>query len=290
MEQYTNMKARIPAVKELFQTRHYVQCITLANCYLTRLSEPMHPVHEAYLNFYMALSHDTMAREASLRNRHHELDLAEKHYLAAISSLSPPEPQQLQNIQEFPSPTSSSSEEHGEHRLRRASDAASLRSEKSTSTSATSLGDENEGSASDGSDPTQTRSNHFSRFSSSETSRKLSRRRPSPLSLSPPRKAQVYPTVVKTQFSSELSSFTAMVKTHLAGVRDLRDNAHSPLGRYSFTRSRSSSTISRPVSRDCPLNAPEMDTVRWSRKTTSFRPRFDPTSVRKLCDDTLAEL
>lgn len=42
------------------------------------------------MNFYAALSHDTLARQATLKNRYKELNAAEKHYMAAIEVLSPP--------------------------------------------------------------------------------------------------------------------------------------------------------------------------------------------------------
>lgn len=91
-------------------------------------------------------------------------------------------------------------------------------------------------------------------------------------------------------FHSSISSFIDMVKSHLAGVRELKENGGVTNYRYSFSRSRGSSTNSRPASRDYAYDDFEMDRIRWNRKSMSFRPRFDPTSVRRLCNEALAEL
>ena len=94
-----------------------------------------HPLHLAHLNFYTALSHDTLAREASLRNRWKELNLAERHYTAAMHALSPllspPSPQH----EALWSPASSVSSPYTESSQRR----CSISSHASAASSATSI-------------------------------------------------------------------------------------------------------------------------------------------------------
>ncbi|KAF2118396.1 hypothetical protein BDV96DRAFT_597226 [Lophiotrema nucula] len=281
---YIQMKARTPEVKQLFRSRHYVQCATLCERYLTQSYE-VHPIHKAYLNFYLALSHDTLAREAGMRNRHKELDLAEKHYLEAIAALSPPK--QLGDIEEYPSPTSSHSDE--DFQQRHSSDTASIHSQHSTTTNATSVGDENQDEASD-CEPTPKRSSYFVRSPPSRNfvddvtmTPKLSKRRPSPIKTS-----RSTTTPVQDHFYSGLSSFAEMIQSHLAGVRELKE---ASTYRYSFSRSRGSSLNSRPASREYTHDTDDdMNKVRWSRQSLSFRPRFDPRSIRQLCNEALAEL
>jgi hypothetical protein len=309
----------------LYQSRHYAQCVNLADRYLTRTVEPvcsrriltaqvfnqkqthnslsslqsltqsqLHPIHEAYLNFYMALCHDIMAREASLRNRHQELNLSEKHYLAAIAALSPSKCHQLGDTQEYPSPVSSTSEENGAHHVRRGSDATSIQSQASLSTSATSVADDGQDISPEEFVATELSPPNLSQATSLESllplSRKPYKRRPTPLSLSSSGKPVAASSAIESQFSSDLSTLITMIKRHLASVRELRATTCLPMHRYSSSRSRGSSLNSRPVSYDYPLDDPEMDNVRWSRREIKFRARFDPTSVRKLCAEALAEL
>ncbi|KAF2650175.1 hypothetical protein K491DRAFT_683211 [Lophiostoma macrostomum CBS 122681] len=275
--EYATMKEKIVPAKELFQTRRYIQCAALCQQLLTQSTE-IHPLHHAYLNFYIALSHDTMAREASIRNRHVELTLAEKHYLAAIASLSTPDPGKLEDIQEHHSPTSSSGE--SDILRRRGSDAAS---DHSAFTVATSIADDEKASDSDSAakthDPVQI--NDSVNF-------KTPKRRPSPIRTSlPNRQTNQY----EEQFAADLSSFTTLIKSHLADVRALTASTDRPMHhRSSFTRSRTSTISSRPVSRDSTLSESSLDQTRWARKSMGFRPRFDPTSIQKLCSEALSEL
>lgn len=238
------------------------------------------------------MSHDTMAREATIKHRSSELDLAEQHYLAAIAALTPPEPQKLDDIPEC-SPTSTTSED--EHsRVRRVSDAASLNSEQSVASSATSFADE-EHDASD-CEPTPKRSNYFKASPPSRhilddfsMSPKVTKRRPPPIITSAPRSAHAQPK--QQQLSADLSAFVSMVQMHLASVRELKETSTLPSTRFSFSRSRSSTMSSRPASRNSSnLDESEMSRLRWTRKSINFRPRFDPASVRQLCNEALSEL
>ncbi|KAF2464038.1 uncharacterized protein BDR25DRAFT_381657 [Lindgomyces ingoldianus] len=277
---YFEMKSRIPEVKGLFQTRHYIQCTNLCERLLTRSDEEIHPIHRAYLNFYLALSHDTMARETSSRNRLPELDLAEKYYVAALAALSPARPQKLENIQESLSPTFSHSEDE------------SVNSEHSSSTVATSILDDSDSSDFE---PTPRTSNYHVRSRLSRgnlddfPASKLGRKRPGLIITSPTQSSSVQSRHEK-QYTTVFSSFAKMVETHLSSVRNLRDAPVPQSNRFSGSRSRGSSFNSRPASRDIIPDDAAMEKIRWGRKSMSFRPRFDPESVQALCRDALSEL
>lgn len=255
------------------------------------ISIQIHPVHQAYFNFYLALSHDTMAREAGKRNRYVELDLAEKHYLAAITALTAPEPQKLDDIQETHSLTSSEGDT-GPGR-RRSSDTASLDSTNSISTAATSVGgEETEVSTRK---PVVKRSVSFEArralyengISSKTTISNAGKRRPSSMKTAP---LELRSSHVEENHSLEVSSFISMVKVHLASIRELKNRPVGPMRRFSVSRSRSSTMSSASEGRDSTHDDVELERTRWDRKSVSFRPRFDPTSVRKLCSDALNEL
>ncbi|PSN63425.1 hypothetical protein BS50DRAFT_112424 [Corynespora cassiicola Philippines] len=283
---YSDMKERIPHVKELFQTRHYTQCATQCErLLLTRAQDEIHPIHRAYLNFYLALSHDTMAREASMRHRAAELDLAEKHYLEAIAALDQRRPQQAHDVQQF-SPTSSTSEDQPHGNGRRASDAVSLDSEQSLASSATSYADDEDEPTPKASGFKNHLSSHHDSDGSSATSNLL-KKRPNPIVTSTPQRSL---SPVRERFSADLSSFIRMVESHLASVRMLKESSAVLPGRYS-SLSRPSTASSRPISRESSANhESDMDRLRDSRKSMNFRPRFDPTSVRNLCSEALSEL
>jgi hypothetical protein len=85
-----------------------------------------------------------MAREAGMRNRIAELDLAEKYYLAAVAALTPSAPHNIEDTPDDLSPLSSDGG-HGSF-SRRASDAVSIASEHSISTQATSVGGDDDDS------------------------------------------------------------------------------------------------------------------------------------------------
>ncbi|KAH7123877.1 hypothetical protein B0J11DRAFT_435343 [Dendryphion nanum] len=289
---YVDVKSRMPEIKELFHTRHYVQCASLCEHLLTRSHAQAHPLHVAYLNFYLALAHDTVARETVIRNRQEELDIAEKHYIAALTALTPLELQYSEEVTEFQSPTSSINEQRGSRR--RASDATSLHSNHSVSTTATSQADEDfDNKKSPAFDSTEARSNRFVRFSPApETipdgvNLKPAKRRPSPIVIPTPKRES---SAERRQICANLSSFTTMIKAHLTGVRALRNTPVAPLQRWSFSRSRSSTISSRPESRDSNDDVPSWDKIREERKHVTFRPRFNPASVQSLCRDAINDL
>jgi hypothetical protein len=82
-----------------------------------------------------------------------------------------------------------------------------------------------------------------------------------------------------------------MVKSHLASVRELKETTNATTtNRYSFSGPRYTPSNNRPPSQTSLHAESEMEQIRRQRRSLSFRPRFDPTSVRKLCADALDEL
>jgi hypothetical protein len=237
----------------------------------------MHPIHLACIHFYLALSHDALARETPLKRRYLELNLAEQHYVDAMTSLTPPNPR-LPPILEQQPPTSPDSEDEHAVKGRRTSDA----SQQSLASSATSLADEDYESTRN--ILTLSKTNSRSRNESKSPSRN---RRPSPIFT--PNARYSY---LEEQTSIDLSTFKDMIRSHLHEVRTQKLSAVVPSVR--FSTSRDSIISSRPTSRDLSSRSSqyesEMESVRDARKRLTFRPRFDPTSVRKLCDETLHEL
>lgn len=225
-----------------------------------------------------------------MRNRNIELELAEKHYLAAIAVLTPHVNQEPEHAQESLSPTSSESESEGGFH-RRPSDAGSLHSNHSISTTATSVHEEDTDSCDQG--RPRKKSVTFADAQDSLTSNddanrspNTTKRRPRPINTSITKAESSH----NQKLSAELSSFANMIKTHLEGVRNLKDSSTVFGHRYSLSHARSSTSNSRPVSRSSGHEDAEKDHVRWQRKSMSFRPRFDPTTVRKLCAEAINEL
>jgi hypothetical protein len=245
------------------------------------------------------MSHDTMAREATWKHRAAELDLAEQYYLAALQAITTPETQKLAGVQER-SPPSPTSDDDLAVRGRRASDA----SQQSIASSATSIAEEDgqatlktlhsssflkaralfEASPVRPSTPPKCL-NRSTRSSPSKPS-PAPRKRPAPIIT--PNPAQSYQ---EEQFSSNLSAFTSIIKTHLANVLVLKETVSAPSAttQFSYARSRSSTASSRPMSRSSTGDREE-EGSKWARRTLSLRPRFDPESVRTLCNEALAEL
>ncbi|KAF1975137.1 hypothetical protein BU23DRAFT_78691 [Bimuria novae-zelandiae CBS 107.79] len=266
--QYCQTRAIIPETKHLFQSRRYVQCATFCERFLSRHHE-VHPVHKAYLHFYFALAHDTMARETTLKHRSAGLDLAEQHYRAAIEILTPSEPYNLDDILSLLSPGSEHSNQP--NRFRRLS-SISHRSASSSTTSHEPL------------DRTWERVD--SPYDDDGASSQISSFRPDKHRPTPIMTTNAARAYHEEQFSAELFSFLGMVQSHLHSVQQLRTAAP-----VSWLRSRSSTLSSRPDSRDSSnASEGEPDPLRAGRKSVNFRPRFDPTSIQKLCNEALSEL
>jgi hypothetical protein len=104
------------------------------------------------------------------------------------------------------------------------------------------------------------------------------------LSLINTRSVSPAPSWHEEKLSADISGFVDMVKSHLAGVHSLKESHSSP------SQSRNSPANSRPASRNSMHNDIGMDSIRARRRTMTFRPRFNPSSVQKLCSEALAEL
>ena len=248
---------------------HAAECESGPNAYQT------HPLHLAHLNFYTALSHDTLAREATLKNRWKELSLAEHHYNAAIHAFSP-----LQStVQCDPwSPNSTASSLPSPYARRR----SSVYSTRSAASSVTSLGDED--------DYVQMSPKHSRKPSTTDGSEVVSSTtKGQPLVPRPQTPQQFY-------FSANIASFVSMIEGHLANVRERKHKTSVPTVRFTMPSPRPSPTKATRNSRSLSLDVIDadeeatMDAIRESRRNVKFRPRFDPTSVQRLCNEALAEL
>ncbi|KAF2498466.1 hypothetical protein BU16DRAFT_579581 [Lophium mytilinum] len=84
------LRAQLPAIKQLFLRGQYRQCAAAAQMLLLEKSREEPCMHVSFLHFYAALSHHEISRNMRILNdqRQSSLELAEKHYLAALDSLS----------------------------------------------------------------------------------------------------------------------------------------------------------------------------------------------------------
>jgi hypothetical protein len=215
-----------------------------------------------------------------MRNRVAELDLAEKHYLAAVAALTPSAPHNIEDTPDDLSPLSSD----GGH------DAVSIASEHSISTQATSVGgDDNDSGPVDGMGEGKGPDELISSLPSLALHIRKTRSKPSPIAISTAVSHQHSQT---THLSPSAASFVTMLHSHLASVLDLKDRSTSSTQQYAFYRLRAWTTASRPNSRDANSGEPRSvwERVRKERKCVVFRPRFDGTEVRRLCGEVLAEL
>jgi hypothetical protein len=92
-------------------------------------------------------------------------------------------------------------------------------------------------------------------------------------------------------FAADIAAFVHMLRGHLAKVQELKENTRVPSVRFQCTSPMQSPTTSK--ARSSHLFEEDMDareSIRQSRKSVRFRPRFDPESVRRLCSEALAEL
>jgi hypothetical protein len=233
----------------------------------------------AYLNFYTALSHDTLAREATLKNRYRELNLAEKHYMAAISALTP-------------SQTSSLSSSEFIWKFRQPSHTSSIDSTSSYGSSSSGCSDldythHGLGSFSFPQPPSQT--HHKTRPSTTLTNYSNT------TSMSNKSNNLVIPSRPQTpeeyQFAADTSAFISMVRGHLSNVKDLKHRSSVPAVHFTFPAAPqwSSSSPAR-MSRGLYEGGEVGETKRRERVNRTFRPRFDPEEVQRLCGEALAEL
>ncbi|KAF9699430.1 hypothetical protein EKO04_002267 [Ascochyta lentis] len=276
---YRELKEKMTALKSLYASRHYSQCAKFGELLLSEMHDQTHPLHLAHLNFYTALSHDTLAREATLKNRWRELSLAELHYNAAIVALSTSQsPAQCDPW----SPNLSGSALPSPYSRRRVD---SVSSDRSTASSATSLGDEDD-------DYVEMSPR---KLASQESDKTLSRSEFRPVtSTSPPPTARPQ-TPQQFYFSANIATFVRMVEGHLADVRDQKLRTGVPTVRFTMPSPRPSPTKATRLSRcisvePADIDEAAMEAIRESRRKMKFRPRFDPTSVQRLCNEALVEL
>lgn len=296
------------ALKSLYASRHYSQCAKFGELLLSEIHDQVsaidatcsskhayansiprtntniyqtHPLHLAHLNFYTALSHDTLAREATLKNRWKELSLAELHYNAAILALSSlHSPAQCDPW----SPNSSTTSPPSPYSRRR----SSIYSNRSAASSTTSLGDEDSYQTSPKHSPKHSR-NDSAVQGPDETFPKTGRKSGTVETARPQTPQQFY-------FTANIASFVRMVESHLADVREQKHRTGVPTVRFSMPSPRPSptkakATISvRRLSVDDEAEDAAMEAIRESRRNVAFRPRFDPKSTQKLCNEALAEL
>ncbi|KAG9204185.1 hypothetical protein G6514_001824 [Epicoccum nigrum] len=284
---YRELKEKMAAVNSLYASRHYSQCAKLGELLLSETHDQTHPLHLAHLNFYSALSHDTLAREASLRNRWRELSLADQHYTAAIHALSPLL-SSFPSQQEAPwSPALSVSSPYMESSQRR----SSISSHTSAASSATSIDED------DYMDfplpPKPAHHTHGSVKNPTHSQSRTMETATAPLQLRSSTPRPVTPQ--QFYFTANIAAFARLLEAHRADVRAQKERAGAPSVRFA--------SLEEPL-----RTSPELVKTRWSRdggrggeegeaerrrerrKNVVFRPRFDPEGVRRLCGEAMAEL
>ncbi|KAF3001980.1 hypothetical protein E8E13_007724 [Curvularia kusanoi] len=285
---YRELKEKMAALKSLYASRHYSQCAKFGELLLSESHDQVckldytsnvrafhpnkdqtHPLHLAHLNFYTALSHDTLAREATLKNRWKELSLADQHYTAAIHALSP----LSSPTQEEPwSPASSLPSPYSRRR-------SSVYSHASAASSATSIDEDDYLHSSPASKPTY---HAHGLPSTQEAQLRTSTSRPQ--------------TPQQIYFTANIASFVRLLEAHRADVRVQKDKAGVPAVRFVMPEPRTSpvrTRWSRGAGGEEVVDEAEEDAlerIREMRKNVRFRPRFDPESVRRLCGEAMAEL
>lgn len=292
------LKEKMRALKNLYVSRHYTQCANYGERLLREIDDRIHPIHSAYLNFYVALSHDTLAREATLKNRYKELKVAEKYYNETIVALTPSSPSSTTPTADDEQPLTPDSatipdEQAWCRRSFRTRSFDSTSSYRSSTSSTDSYAFDLE------QDPDLVLRNF--RFpsppgkdvdwNSSADSRPLSRHIKNDSMLSPLSTEQVRPKP-ELQLPEGTPAFVRMVEGHLTSVRTLKETTGVRGVRFAFPSPSPSPTKSQfkdPRS-SCILTDEEREKLQQKRRNMTWRPRFDPESVRKLCNDALAEL
>lgn len=259
----------------------------------------MHPVHLAYLNFYTALSHDTLAREATIKNRHYELVAAEEYYRAAITALASSSSTCSTPTLDDEHPSTPESATFPEEnvwldRLRTKSPNLSTSCRTSTSsTMSDPFGLEKDvhfdlKGFSFPSPPLTSTPTFLEVTSNPQSSHIDNSSMLSPLSTHPIRSERA----AKVNFPPGTSTFVGMLQGHLTSVLTLKESTGGINdSKFTFPSPSASPTKSQykfPRTSDLPQH--QKENLRMRRKQMAWRPRFDPGSIRKLCDEALAEL
>ena len=237
------------------------------------------------MHFYLAMCHDSLAREKTVVSlaRLPELELAEEHYLATIETLIAP-----RSVSRIGSVMANVEVENKDASSRRSSDVSSVHSTNSSAGSNMTAATSVVGDVLDCPSPNNTITSPPHRLTNvlgvvhpySESSKD--------------EQSQVesnYPVQRHAQFKS----FLDMVRSHLASVRELK-NAPVPTpfpiplhrGVRARPQTRASSKSRDP--KDWLDDENETGKMRERRKNMVFRKRFDPRAIQELCDQALAEL
>jgi hypothetical protein len=225
----------------------------------------IHPIHLAYLNFYTALSHDTLAREATLKNRYKELHLAEKHYMAALSALTPSTYDSPSFDTRASSPTSSTTSENIIWKFRRS---ASIDSTASYTSRA---------------DLDYSHRSHNYAFPSPPQATTYTHQRNKSSIIIPSRPS----TPEEYQFASDTAAFVRMVRGHLQNVQDLKRQTGVPVVRFDVNEN---VVVKERVRSRVWEDDEGKERVRRERGARKWRKRFDPEETMRLCGEALAEL
>lgn len=206
--------------------------------------------------------------------------------MVAITALTPQD-------DHFSSPTSSSAPEDRIWKVRRSSNAGSTDSSTSAASSATSYSvHETEAESSSKMDYTPSEPDQFQFPSPPRACNRLS----TPMSkchlitITPSRPE----TPEEHHFIADVAAFVTMLRGHLANVQDLKDHTGVPAVRFQCTSPIQSPPPTSSKARSNHLFEEEdtyaRESIRRSRRSIKFRPRFDPENVRSLCSEALAEL
>ncbi|KAL1794809.1 hypothetical protein ACET3X_006625 [Alternaria dauci] len=292
------LKEKMKVLKDLYTSRRYMQCANLGEHLLGEVDDKVHPLHTAYLNFYIALSHDTLAREATLKTRRKELNAAEKYYKETIAALTPPLPSSTAPTvdDEQPMTPDSATIPHEQAWFRRSSRTRSFDSTSSyrSSTSSTSS------YAFDLEQDPDLALRNF-RFPSPPGTDANWSAPAEPKTLSPyfgnqsvlsPLSTERVRSKPGVRLPNGTPAFVRLVEGHLASVQALKETTGVRAVRFAFPTPSPSPTKSWfRDSKSSPLSEEEeRENLREKRRNVTFRPRFDPESVRKLCNDALADL
>lgn len=290
---YSEQKSELLQVKHLFLNRQHRQCISRCEELLAEISRDIH-IHTASLNFYIALSHDAVARSMHYHSPYRlpTLDLAEQHYLAALTALSAPaftkSPNSLKTIKEDSDHSDDEGSLISSHpRSNRSSLNSHRSSMSSNSTDATSVSDD----VSEPGTPTK----KTVRFCTSP-----SHVIPNDTTGSPQHSPAACAALMSPKgrhverYNVHLSGFINMLHSHIASVRYLK---HVPppthfersSSRNSNPTSRSQST-SRGLRGGMSRTVVELEALRKRRENLPSRERFNQSRYEELCRKALAEL
>jgi hypothetical protein len=231
-----------------------------------------------------------LAREATLKNRYRELNLAERHYTAAISALTP--------SSTYSSQTSNSSSSEYIWKFRHPSQNSSIDSTSSSYSSSSSSSYNSDldythqglgsfsfpqppSSQTDKTRPSTTLTNYTTyTMSPTQTNHYTTNNMIIP---SRPQTPEEY------QFATDTTAFIRMVRGHLSNVKDLKSRTSAPSVRFTFPAEPQQLLKERVRSRVFEV-ADVSEKMRRERMSRTFRPRFDPEEVQRLCGEALAEL